>query len=406
MTKRFISYAQNAEDVILWRALHDIEAGFYIDVGAFDPELDSVTKALYDLGWSGVNIEPAPDCHQKLVEQRPRDICLNVAISNCAGILTYYQTPGAGLSTLDGALAARYQESGMTVVSQGIPVLTLTDVCRTLVNRTIHFLKIDTEGFELATLQGLDLRSYRPWIILIESISPDTKVASYEPWEKVVLDQDYDFVYFDGVNRYYLAKEQAERRVHFAAPPNCLDNYVRSYEVSLEAGLASVRSEWSLLQERVVTLRHEVETLGHELDQAQRSLAEAEAQDQMQNARLSDLTNQVLQCRQENEGLRRQIRDIYTSTSWVLTRPIRVVGRSVGRIVRSGPAQMVRKALRRLLRSADLPDAPDPNPVPTDGSAVSDPDPAPAKGFGALLRRELSLRRLRATVDVDPVKAP
>ena len=34
----FISYAQNYEDVILWRALRDVEQGFYVDVGAADPE--------------------------------------------------------------------------------------------------------------------------------------------------------------------------------------------------------------------------------------------------------------------------------------------------------------------------------------------------------------------------------
>jgi hypothetical protein len=30
----FISYAQNYEDVILWRALRHVEKGFYVDVGA------------------------------------------------------------------------------------------------------------------------------------------------------------------------------------------------------------------------------------------------------------------------------------------------------------------------------------------------------------------------------------
>jgi hypothetical protein len=56
---RFISYAQNFEDVMLWRALKGLKKGFYIDVGAHDPEVDSVTKAFYDRGWCGINIEPA-----------------------------------------------------------------------------------------------------------------------------------------------------------------------------------------------------------------------------------------------------------------------------------------------------------------------------------------------------------
>jgi len=48
----FVSYAQNFEDVLLWRALHDVEHGRYLDVGAHDPVIDSVSLAFYEAGWS------------------------------------------------------------------------------------------------------------------------------------------------------------------------------------------------------------------------------------------------------------------------------------------------------------------------------------------------------------------
>jgi hypothetical protein len=41
----FVSYAQNFEDVLLWRALRQVRNGFYIDVGAAHPDIDSVTRA-------------------------------------------------------------------------------------------------------------------------------------------------------------------------------------------------------------------------------------------------------------------------------------------------------------------------------------------------------------------------
>lgn len=41
---------------MLKRALKDIDCGFYIDIGANDSEIDSVTKAFYDEGWRGINI--------------------------------------------------------------------------------------------------------------------------------------------------------------------------------------------------------------------------------------------------------------------------------------------------------------------------------------------------------------
>ena len=68
-----ISYAQNFEDVILWRAFKDVNCGRYVDVGAFHPEIDSVTKWFYDQGWSGINIEPVPESFDALNAARSRD---------------------------------------------------------------------------------------------------------------------------------------------------------------------------------------------------------------------------------------------------------------------------------------------------------------------------------------------
>jgi len=46
---------------MLWRALKHIERGFYIDVGAWSSDLDSVTRAFYEHGWRGINVEPNPE---------------------------------------------------------------------------------------------------------------------------------------------------------------------------------------------------------------------------------------------------------------------------------------------------------------------------------------------------------
>ena len=53
----FISYAQNAEDVVLWRTLGHVPCGSYVDVGAADPTADSVTRGSMKR-WRGVNVEP------------------------------------------------------------------------------------------------------------------------------------------------------------------------------------------------------------------------------------------------------------------------------------------------------------------------------------------------------------
>lgn len=42
---------------MLNRALHSIVHDFYVDVGANEPDAESVTKLFYLQGWHGINIE-------------------------------------------------------------------------------------------------------------------------------------------------------------------------------------------------------------------------------------------------------------------------------------------------------------------------------------------------------------
>ena len=55
---KFQSFSEYFEDLILFTIVSDIKNGFYIDVGAYDPNIVSVTKAFYLRGWNGINIEP------------------------------------------------------------------------------------------------------------------------------------------------------------------------------------------------------------------------------------------------------------------------------------------------------------------------------------------------------------
>lgn len=88
---KFESYAQDCEDIILYCVLKDIEKGFYIDVGANDPEIISVTKAFYDRGWHGINIEPIHAVCAKLVQERPCDINLCIGCGKERGKMDLYE---------------------------------------------------------------------------------------------------------------------------------------------------------------------------------------------------------------------------------------------------------------------------------------------------------------------------
>ena len=55
----FVSYAQNFEDVLLWRALRDAEPKSYFDIGAQDPTINSISLAFYEAGWRGTSTRNA-----------------------------------------------------------------------------------------------------------------------------------------------------------------------------------------------------------------------------------------------------------------------------------------------------------------------------------------------------------
>jgi FkbM family methyltransferase len=223
-TEKFISYAQNFEDIRLWRALKFFENGFYIDVGANSPSVDSVTRAFYERGWSGINIDPVQAFYDELCRHRPNDINLQCAAGETEETLTLYDIPGTGLSTLDADIAKGHQESGHEVQSKTVPCRTLASICQEHVQGPIHFLKIDVEGHEEPVLRGMDFTKWRPWILLIEA-----PFDTHPSWEKIVTDAAYRFVQYDGLNRFYLAEEHSNLAGAFETPPSYLDNFQLCY---------------------------------------------------------------------------------------------------------------------------------------------------------------------------------
>jgi len=82
-----LTYAQNFEDVMLARLFAGQEDGFYIDIGAWDPTLHSVTRHFYELGWRGINVEPIARQHWLLLLLLPRDIHLQASVGPRQGRL-------------------------------------------------------------------------------------------------------------------------------------------------------------------------------------------------------------------------------------------------------------------------------------------------------------------------------
>lgn len=221
----FLSYAQNFEDVMLWRALRHVENGMYVDIGAQDPVVDSVSKAFYEHGWRGLHVEPVPFYAERLRQDRPDEIVLQAALGETEGTVTLNIIPGTGLSTAVDAHANRHLEAGFVPQLTVVPMLTVKTALHMLAGRDVHWLKIDVEGYEKQVLLGWDATVLRPWIMVIEATVPGSSETDYAEWEPLVIAAGYQFVYFDGLNRFFVAQEHPELVAAFVSPPNVFDDF-------------------------------------------------------------------------------------------------------------------------------------------------------------------------------------
>ena len=257
-----ISYAQNNEDIILWRALSHIKNGFYIDVGAAWPDTHSVTKLFYENGWRGINIEPNSFLHKKLERARVDDINLNIGISDSIGELDFYQYKDLGLSNFQSPIVGQ----NIPAIKKKVPVTTLNKVLEEHLTKRqeIHFLKIDVEGFEKQVLNGLDLAKYKPWIVICEATEIETNRLGNMDFEEILLSNGYKFVYFDQLNCFYISNEQCALQKQIALPPSHFDNFFRIDDFELFSKFD--RDNNKELQDKLFLLKNRNANIEEELE--------------------------------------------------------------------------------------------------------------------------------------------
>ena len=219
------SYAQNFEDVMLWRALGHVPNGFYIDVGAQHPVVDSISRAFYEHGWRGLHVEATPAYANLLRQDRPDETVIQAAVDDKHGTITFFEIQETGISTGDADIAESHKARGFKVLEITVPCITLFDIFSHVESKDIHWLKIDVEGMEQKVLQSWGKSKAKPWIVIVESTLPLTQIENQQSWENLLIDRGYSHVYFDGLNRYYLSPDQQQLTTAFLSGPNVFDGF-------------------------------------------------------------------------------------------------------------------------------------------------------------------------------------
>ncbi len=205
-----LSYAQNMEDVLLARLFEGQERGFYIDVGGGHAVADNVTFHFYSRGWRGIVVEPQAALGPLYRRIRPRDVLVQALAGRQEGSLELFEaTTFHGLSTASPQHAVAAEQAGVAGRRVSKPVTTLARLCAEHAPPVIDVLKIDVEGHEAEVLGGADFARWRPRVILVEAIEPLSMADSSQRFEPMLVAEGYRFAFFDNLNRWYVAEEEA-----------------------------------------------------------------------------------------------------------------------------------------------------------------------------------------------------
>jgi FkbM family methyltransferase len=306
----FISYAQNFEDVMLWRALKHVSNGFYIDIGAQDPVRDSVSLAFYKNGWRGVHVEPTQQYSKNLRLSRPDEQVMQVAISDEKCTLKFFEFPDTGLSTGDASIAALHMANGFAAVETEVLTISMDELLNQFSNREIHWLKIDVEGHESHVLKSWNSSDVRPWVLVVESTKPLSNELTHQEWEADLLAKGYIFAYFDGLNRYYVSEKHQAFLKDFETPPNIFDDFSLS-------GLAS---------------QPFYEQIELKAQHGESRAQQAESRAQQAESRAQQAESRAQQAETASNHVQSQLRATLTSRSWRVTGPLRWFGTQARRL--------------------------------------------------------------------------
>ena len=245
MSRDAISFAQNAEDVVLWRLFRNRSSpGFFIDVGAAHPIVDSVTKWFSINGWTGVNVEPVPHLFAELTTDRPDEVNLQVVCSKEAGTarMVVADMSKWGQSSIDPSTSAALVDAGLSHATIEVEAVTLASIFETYAPPTgVDFLKIDAEGSEDVVLAGAGLEVHRPRVIVVEAVEPDSDIQNHERWEHHLHAANYTCALFDGLSRFYCQADDAEACRVLGIPAYYGDHFITMREFSLRMALENVK---------------------------------------------------------------------------------------------------------------------------------------------------------------------
>ncbi len=144
-------FTQRNEEKYILQFFQNIK-GRFLDIGAYDGECFSTTRALALGGWGGVCVEPSPSvlpALETLYGSNPKIDILKTAIADVNGEIDFYDSNGDMISTVDPAHVEKWKEkAGATYNIVKVESMTPTALFER-VGYDFNFISLDVEGTNL-----------------------------------------------------------------------------------------------------------------------------------------------------------------------------------------------------------------------------------------------------------------
>ena len=182
--------------------------GFFIELGANDGLFQSNTAFFEkELNWTGILIEPSTKGYELCKINRPNSLCFNYACVSNTYNSDYIYGNFKNNDPMGSVNGTRTNSTDLVK----IPAITLEKILDKCKITNIDFLSLDTEGYELNILEGLNLDKYHPNYILVEIYNNDYEaILNYLLLKNYVLHSNFtnynkiDNSYWDGTHNDYL----------------------------------------------------------------------------------------------------------------------------------------------------------------------------------------------------------
>ena len=188
------SFAQQGEDLVLERIIQNIlgwdlnEKRIYVDVGAYHPINNSVTYLLYKRKWTGIAFDPSEISKNLFNKYRPRDIFINAAVGEEDNAVVDFFFPKKNDFVMENT---KIPKENKEYIKQKVNQINLNNELNRKNINNFDLINIDVEGSEFEILNSLDLKKFKPRIIIIEIHAKNIHEALNTEEAKYLIQEGY-----------------------------------------------------------------------------------------------------------------------------------------------------------------------------------------------------------------------